>query len=111
MPRQNASPGCAQRLRRGDKFSVLQRKNLTSDDATEPEPAGESEEENQGADRELRPRDKDSEQQQKSWNCEESIEHAHHHTVYDSARVTGNRAVTDAQCETNECREKPDGER
>src|SRR4051812_35515111 len=102
MSRQNPSPGRAQGLRSGDEFRVLQRKNLTSDDATESEPAGDTEEKNQRPDRQLRPRHQHAEQQQQSWYGEESIEHAHHYAVDQSSQISRDRSVSDAEGETHD---------
>ena len=110
VSRQNAPPARAESLRGGHEFRVLQRKNLTSDDAAKPEPAGQAKEENQRAHRQVGPGHQDAEQQQKSWYREKRVEQAHHHCIHQSAHVSRDRSVGDAQGQTDDCRQHADSE-
>src|SRR5204862_268273 len=111
-PTSNETPPTgAKSLRRGDEFRVFQRKNLTSDDATEPEPASQSEEQNESANREVGPGDEDAEHQQQSRNRKKRVQHPHHECVECSAHVAGDSAVRNADRETDDCRQNADHQR
>src|SRR2546423_13067781 len=111
MPHQNSAATGAKRLSGSHEFRVFQRKNLTSHDATESEPASEAEEDDESADGEMRPRNENPEQQQQTRDREKSIEQAHHERVRKSAGVTGDCPIGDAQRQADNRRKDADCER
>src|SRR6266550_2552192 len=58
----------AKRLGGGHEFRVLQRKNLTSDNAAKPEPTGETQKYHERANRQSRPRHQRTDEKQKPGN-------------------------------------------